>query len=303
MPRHDPITAQQRPAKPFTPKPSPHLGQDNVKQLAPGPLFDLSGRGALVTGAAGGIGRWLAAGLAAAGADVAITDVNAEGLADVEQIVRSTGVTCVSLAKDLAGGDAAENLVHSTVTALGRLDILVNCAGINRRQPILHTEPAAFDDILAANLRAPYFLSRSAARQMMAAGSAEDERGGTIIHIGSVNSAQGLEDVSVYGPAKAALSQLTKVQAIEWARFGIRVNCLAPGFMLTPLSESLWRDTVRAQWILARVPLRRPGVPRELVGMTQLLASHAGSFITGQTFFIDGGFLAGSSWRPEADDK
>jgi NAD(P)-dependent dehydrogenase (short-subunit alcohol dehydrogenase family) len=126
--------------------------------------------------------------------------------------------------------------------------------------------------------------------------------GGSIVHIGSLNNGIGLEGVSVYGAHKAALCQLAKSMAIEWAPHGIRVNALCPGFMLTPLSKPLWDDQEKGSWILERSLLRRPGYPRELIGCCLLFASEAGSFITGQTFFVDGGWLAGTPWSRESGD-
>ena len=121
--------------------------------------------------------------------------------------------------------------------------------------------------------------------------------GGCIIHISSLNNHVGLEDVSLIGPAKAALSQLAKVQSIEWARFGIRTNALAPGFMATPMNATHWAHPTRAPWIMDRTPMCRPGHPAELCGTALLLASDAGSFMTGQTIYVDGGFCAGSRWN------
>ena len=124
--------------------------------------------------------------------------------------------------------------------------------------------------------------------------------GGSIIHIGSLNNAIGLEGVSVYGAHKAALCQLAKSMSVEWTRHQIRVNAICPGFMLTPLSKPLWDDPQRGNWILERSLLRRPGYPEELIGTLQLLASNAGSFITGQTLYVEGGWLAGTPWSETA---
>lgn len=273
-------------------KPStPHDRQlDDWHKLAPASLFDLSDRVALVTGAAGGIGKWLAAGLAAAGAAVVLSDTDEERLALVAKVLRGGGASCHTTVANLADPGECENLVESVVRARGRLDILVNCAAINCRMPALDVDEAIYEKIMAVNLRAPFFLSQLAAKHMI------DNRAGAIVHVGSVNSAQGLAGVSVYGAAKAALSQLARVQAIEWAPFGVRVNCLAPGFVRTPLSEPLFAQPQSKNWILSRVPVGRPGAPQELVGLLVLLASDAGGFITGQTFYADGGFLAGSDW-------
>jgi gluconate 5-dehydrogenase len=268
---------------------APDRQLDDWRRLEPARLFDLSGRTALVTGAAGGIGQWLAAGLAAAGAVVVISDAEDKGLASVANALRSGGADCHTVIADLAAAGTCETLVDAVVDIRGRLDILVNCAAINCRMPALEVDERIYEEIMAVNLRAPFFLSQLAAKQMIAQGS------GAIVHVGSVNSAQGLAGVSVYGAAKAGLSQLTRVQAIEWAP-QVRVNCLAPGFVRTPLSEPLFTQPSSKSWILSRVPAGRAGAPEELVGLLVLLASDAGGFITGQTFYADGGFLAGSDW-------
>ena len=144
----------------------------------------------------------------------------------------------------------------------------------------------------------PFELSRAAAAAMARGGE-----GGSIVQIGSLTNAIGLQGVSVYGAHKAALCQLARTMAVEWARHGVRVNALCPGFMLTPLSKPLWDDPERGAWILARSLLGRPGYPHELVGACQLLASDAGSFVTGQALYVEGGWLAGTPWAepPDAD--
>jgi NAD(P)-dependent dehydrogenase (short-subunit alcohol dehydrogenase family) len=266
------------------------LDADTVRSLEPARLYSLAGKRAVVTGAAGGIGRWLAAGLGAAGAGVLITDLDEEGLADAQAVLHAAGVAAESLAIDLRGEDAPERIVAAAVERLGRLDVLVNNAVVNRRMPILDVDRETFDLIMDVDLRAPYFLSQAAARVM------KEQDGGAIVNISSLNAFYGLEQISVYGPAKAGLSQLTRVMALEWTQYGIRANAIAPGYMDTPLAAPIWADPDRRRWIFNRTPMRRPGRPDELVGLCLLLASDAGSFITGQTIVVDGGFLAGGRW-------
>jgi NAD(P)-dependent dehydrogenase (short-subunit alcohol dehydrogenase family) len=269
---------------------APAFAPDAIRALRPPELFSLEGKVAVVTGAGGGIGRWLAAGLGAAGARVLLTDVAAEALADVEGALAAAGVGAGSLVADLVEEDAPERIVAGTVERFGRLDVLVNCAAVNRRMPILEMDRETWDLIVRVDLRVPYFLSQAAAPVM------RDGGGGSIVNISSLNAAYALEQISVYGPAKAGLSQLTRVMALEWADFGIRANAIAPGFMDTPLAAPIWADPERRRWILNRVPLKRPGLPSELVGTCLLLASDAGSFLTGQTLYVDGGALAGGRW-------
>jgi NAD(P)-dependent dehydrogenase (short-subunit alcohol dehydrogenase family) len=267
------------------------LDAERVRTLAPSSLFSLVGRVAVVTGAAGGIGRWLAAGLGAAGAAVLLTDVDEAGLEEVRADLVDAGVETADVAVDLAAEDAPDRIVSAARERFGGLHVLVNNAAVNRRMPILEMDPVTWDLITRIDLKVPYFLSQRAAGAMIEQGA-----GGAIVNIGSLNSAYALEQISVYGPAKAGLSQLTRVMALEWAPHGIRANAIAPGFMDTPLAAPIWANEDIHRWILNRVPLERPGRPDELVGACLLLASEAGSFLTGQTLYVDGGALAGGRW-------
>jgi NAD(P)-dependent dehydrogenase (short-subunit alcohol dehydrogenase family) len=218
------------------------------------------------------------------------TDIDVGGLDEVARVLTEAGIENASLTVDLREPDAPDRIVEGTVERFGRLDVLVNCAAVNRRMPILEMDVETYDSIMALDLRLPYFLSQRAARVM------KEQGGGVIVNISSLNAAYALEHISVYGPAKAGLSQLTRVMALEWSQDGIRANAIAPGFMDTPLAAPIWADPDQRRWILNRVPMKRPGRPGELVGACLLLASDAGSFLTGQTLYVDGGALAGGRW-------
>lgn len=253
--------------------------------------FGLEGCVALVTGATGGIGRAIAAGLAAAGAAVVLSGRDGAALDAARRELEQAGGCVAAIDADLADVAACRRVVDSAVEAFGRLDVLVNCAGTNRRTPIAEVTPEEYDAIMAVNLRAAFFVSQAACRVMSANG------GGRIINIGSLTCSIGLSDVSVYGASKAGLAQLTKTMAVEWATHNIQVNCLAPGFILTSLTEeALWGNDARRRWMLDRIPARRPGRPEDLVGLALLLASPASGYLTGQTITVDGGLLAGSPW-------
>jgi NAD(P)-dependent dehydrogenase (short-subunit alcohol dehydrogenase family) len=224
-----------------------------------------------------------------------LTDRDDTEVEQLAQQLQACGLTAAALPADLFDGDAPRRVIDFARERMGRVDILINNAAVNRRLPILDVESAMLEWVWTVNFRQPYLLSQQAARLMI------DQGGGSIINISSINACVGVEDVSLYGPTKAALSQLTKVMAIEWSRFGIRSNAIAPGFFATPMNEPHWTHPTRAQWIIDRIPLCRPGMPAELVGLCVLLASDAGSYITGQTICVDGGFTAGSRWNDPAE--
>jgi NAD(P)-dependent dehydrogenase (short-subunit alcohol dehydrogenase family) len=267
------------------------LDTEAIRALTPASLYSLADKVAVVTGATGGLGQWFAAGLGAAGASVLVTDLEQESLDALVGVLAEAGVDASGVAVDLADEDAPDLLVAAAVERLGGLHILVNNAAVNRRLPILEMDRETWDWITRIDLRLPYFLSQAAARRMI-----EQGIGGAIVSISSLNALYALEQISVYGPAKAGLSQLTKVMALEWAEHGIRANAIAPGFMDTPLAAPIWANDDMRRWIFNRVPLERPGLPRELVGACLLLASDAGSFLNGQTLHVDGGASAGGRW-------
>ena len=216
-------------------------------------FFSLAGKAALVTGASGGIGRALAVGLAGAGATVALHGRSEAQLAASRGEIESAGGKAITLAADLNEHAACGRLVRDAHDALGRLDVLVNCAGMNRRQPIEQVSEDDFDAIVNVNLRSIYFLSKEAHGVMRPRG------GGKVVHVASLTSSIALGGTSVYGVTKAALAQLAKTQAVEWAGDNIQVNCLAPGFILTPLTDApLWQDERRRAWLLGRIPAKRP---------------------------------------------
>ena len=255
-------------------------------------LFCLEGKCALITGASGGIGRVLAAGLAQAGALVGVHGTSNEKVADLA----NKGGKFVPFTAKLDQVEDCRRLVDDAHRALKQIDILINCVGTNRRKPIRDVEPEDFNHIVAVNLQSVFFTCQAVYPIM------REQGGGKIINVGSVTSTDGLGGVSVYGATKAGVAQLTKTMALEWAQDNIQVNCLAPGFIMTPLTEKgLWGDAHRKQWLVDRIPARRPGKPEELVGAALLLASDASSYITGQIINVDGGYLAGGSWLRDGE--
>lgn len=258
-------------------------------------LFSLAGKTALITGATGGIGEALAIGFAQAGATVGINGRSTEKVNATCGMITASGDVAVPLVADLTSVDACRQLVSDAHTALGRIDILVNCAGMNRRKPSVEVTEEDWETILNVNLRSAYFLSQATHPIMAAQG------GGKVINIGSVTNTYALDGVTVYGATKAGLAQVTRTMAIEWAPDNIQVNMIAPGFIQTPLTEAgLFQNERRRRWLEARTPLRRPGQPRDLLGAALLLASPASDYMTGTTITVDGGFLIGGSWDKDA---
>jgi NAD(P)-dependent dehydrogenase (short-subunit alcohol dehydrogenase family) len=255
--------------------------------------FSLEGKVALLTGAGGGIGHALARALAGAGASLALHARTLEKLQELAADIQKDGGRTVSLTAELGDMDAARGLVEAAHKAFGRLDILVNCAATNQRKPIAQVTEQDWDEIMAVDLKSLYFMSQAAYRHMKA------QKSGKVIHIGSINSSFALGTVSVYGAAKGAVVQTTKVMAVEWAKDNIQVNCVIPGFVATPLSKPLWDQPFKAEWLRSRIPLRRPARPEEIAGAVLFLASPASSYVTGTTIVVDGGVLAGGWWEPD----
>lgn len=247
--------------------------------------FKLDGKVALVTGASRGLGQAMALGLAEAGADIAGLDIleTAETRAQVEALGRRYHSVVANLLE--ASPAQLAEVVAEVVAALGRLDILVNNAGIIRRAPIFEFSEAAWDDVLQINLKAVFFLSQAAARQMDAQG------GGKIINIASMLSFQGGILVPSYTAAKSAVAGITKALANELAGKNINVNAIAPGYMATDNTAPLRADEKRSQSILERIPAGRWGDPVDLKGIAVFLASAASDYMQGAVIPVDGGWL------------
>ncbi|WP_235565456.1 SDR family oxidoreductase [Microbacterium sp. Root166] len=247
-------------------------------------LFSLSGRTALVTGAGRGIGREIARGLAAAGADLVLVGRAKSITPTAEELIAASHRVHVVDA-DLSDLSALPGLMASVAERYD-VEILVNCAGVIHRGPFLDVDDAAWDEVMGVNLDAPRLLSRVFARGMV-------ERGrGKIINIASLLSFQGGKEVSSYTVSKHALLGLTHALANEWAGRGIHVNAIAPGYIATDNTAALRRDADRDAEILSRIPAGRWGRPEDLVGAAVFLASPASDYVTGHTLVVDGGWMS-----------
>jgi 2-dehydro-3-deoxy-D-gluconate 5-dehydrogenase len=249
--------------------------------------FKLDGRVALVTGAGRGLGQALAVGLAEAGADVALLDV--VSLDETREQVSALGRRCHTLSYDLSEADAglAGKIVSECASELGRLDILVNNAGIIRRAPALEFSEEDWEDVVRINLSSLWYLSQAAAKRFVEQGG-----GGKIINLASVLSFSGGIVVPSYAATKAAVANLTRALANEWASLGINVNAIAPSYFSTSMTSALRGDAERAEALLARIPAGRWGEPEDLKGAVVYLASDAASYVHGATIPADGGWLA-----------
>ncbi len=248
-------------------------------------LFSLEGRVALVTGASRGIGAAMARALAAAGADVAVHG-NATPAESTCAQVRELGRRTIALVADMADEAAPDRLIAETAQGLGRVDIVVNNAGIIRRGPTVDTSDEDWHAVIDVNLHGVFRLCRAAGRHMLAAGS-----GGKIINIASLLSFQGGLNVPAYAAAKSAVAGLTRELSNEWAARGINVNAIAPGYVRTDNTAALQKDEVRSRQILDRIPAGRWGEPSDLDGAVVFLAAPASDYVNGHILAVDGGWL------------
>ncbi len=248
--------------------------------------FDLNGRVALVTGGSRGLGKAMARGLAQAGADVIISSrQEAELRPALDEILQGTGVRGKYLVSDLSKRAEAAKLARAALDFLGRVDILINNAGTNVPQAIDQIRDEDWDRVLELNLSSIMALTRALVPQM------KERRWGRVIHISSIMGFVSKEGRNVYSATKSALVGMARASALDLGPYGITVNCIAPGPFLTELPGRLLSDAEK-QTFADRTALGRWGEPRELIGPALLLASDAGSYITGETLVVDGGYLA-----------
>lgn len=252
-------------------------------------LFGLEGKTILITGAAGGIGAALSRGLARAGGEVALCGRGLEKCQALAEDIRAQGGRAEAFFLDVADMESIQPCVDAVVRRYGKIDVLFNVAGVNRRQGLLDVEEEIYDRVMDTNLKGLFFVSQRVAREMYKRGS------GSIVNIGSHNDTGMLGGCSVYGAAKSGVVALTRSMAVELAQYGIRCNAISPGHILTDLTRVTWDHPTRAPWLRQRIAMERPGEPEELVGMAILLASDASSYMTGQAYHIDGGCLCGGA--------
>ncbi len=248
-------------------------------------MFSLKGKTAIVTGANTGLGQGMCIALAEAGAN--IVGVARRAMDETEQLVKATGAEFLPVIADLISLEPIDRIIKEAVDRFGQIDILVNNAGIIRREDAINFGVEDWDDVINTNLKTLYFLSQAAAKQYIAQG-----HGGKIINVASMLSYQGGIRVPAYTASKHAVMGVTKSMANEWAKYGINVNAIAPGYMVTNNTEMLRNDPKRYGEILDRIPAGRWGMPADMGGTAVYLASAASDYVHGFTVAVDGGWLS-----------
>lgn len=253
-------------------------------------LFSVEGQVVLASGASRGIGRALAEGFAGRGAQVIIAGRELDSLARTAQEISSGALPVKPIVCDVAKPEDVKKLVDSTIAAFGRIDTLLNVAGVNKRMKVEDYSLEEYDWIVDINLRGAFVLAQSVGRHMIS------RKSGAIINIDSLNTYAPLSGVTPYAMSKAGVLMMTRAMANEWGSHGIRVNSIAPGFFPTALSRNLWAQEKMQRWAQGVTPLGKLGDVKDLVGTAIFLASPAAAFVTGQTIRVDGGVTAGIGW-------
>ncbi len=248
--------------------------------------LDLNGKVAVVIGGSSGIGRTISRGLAEAGADVVPSARRMELVNAIAEEIERLGRRSLRVTCDVADRGSLEKLLQASLQAFGKVDILLNAAGFNQRAPTLDFSETDWDKLIDTNLTGTLRACQVFGRHMI------ERKYGRIINIASMGSFLALYEVAAYCASKAGVASLTKSLAIEWARHGVCVNAIAPGYFRTALSEKLLMGTPRGEEVLIRTPMKRFGELDELIGAAVFLASDAASFVTGTVLAVDGGFLA-----------
>jgi gluconate 5-dehydrogenase len=254
--------------------------------VSPNPLFDLTGRVALVTGSSQGLGFAIARGLAEAGAAVALNGRDEAKLAAAAEVLRGEEARVTTAAFDVTHAAASSAAIVQLEAEFGPIDILVNNAGIQRRAPLAEMTEAQWREVIDTNLTSAFLVARAVVPGMIARGR------GKIINICSVMSEVSRPTIGNYAAAKGGLKMLTRAMAVEWAKHGIQANGIAPGYFVTELNKALVANVEFNRWICGRTPAGRWGQPEELAGAAIFLSSRASDFVNGQILTVDGGLLS-----------
>ena len=252
-------------------------------------LFDITGKVAVVTGGSGALGKSISIGLAAHGVNVVACSLELAALEELSDEIRKMGRKAVPVFCDVTDPDSVDQMVSRALEEFGKIDILFNGAGIAHREPLVEMQVEDWQKVMDVNVKGTLLCSRAVAKEMIKQGA-----GGNIITIGSLRGFHAHEGgYAAYGTSKAAIHYLTKQLAFEWAKYKIRVNCIAPCIFWSPLTEPILSDEESYKSYVARIPLGRPAEPEDFVGVTIFLASGASEMVTGHVLSVDGGAVGG----------
>ena len=249
-------------------------------------LFDVSGKVVLITGAATGLGEGYAHIFAESGCKVACADIQFEKVCQTAEDIRAQGFEAKAFEVDVTRQKSIRKMAAEILQAYGRIDVLVNNAGVEHIEPFTEVSEEHYDFITSVNLKGVFFVAQEIAKIMKKQG------GGKIINIGSLGSYIGLAESSVYCTTKGGVIQMSKTMSIELGPDNIQVNCVAPGYFITPMTQPFYDDAEHRAWIESRIPLHNWGTVKDLAGPMLFLASDASNYVTGATIKVDGGWLA-----------
>ena len=253
-------------------------------------LFDLTGKVALITGTSRGLGQYMGRALARAGADLVITSRHLDSLKPFQQEIESLGRKAFPVELDVRNYDSIQRMTKTALDHYGKVEILVNNAGLNVRKPAVELTWDDWNLVLDTNLRGEFFVAQAVVRDSMM-----PRNYGRIINIGSVTSVFGYAGLTPYCASRGGVKQMTMSLADDWGKYGITVNCLAPGWFKTAQNAVLYENKEWVDYLVDRIPMKRPGAPNDLDGAVVFLASDASSYFTGQTLLVDGGITTGST--------
>jgi len=252
-------------------------------------LFDLSGKVAVVTGASRGLGQYFGRALAKAGADLVITSRDKSRLISFKEEIEGLGRKALPVRLDVLSQSDIQDMVRAAVDEYGKIDVLVNNAGLNIRRPAAEFSWKDWDTVLDTNLKGAFFVAQAVGRKMI------ERSYGRIINIGSCTCLFGMEGIGPYCASRGGVLQMSRSLAAEWGPHGVTVNVLAPGWFKTAQNKALYDNKPWFEYIMDRIPLGRPGQPHDLDGTVIFLASDASAYVTGQIILVDGGFTTGAT--------
>lgn len=250
-------------------------------------IFSLENRVAIITGAVGDLGFAVSKAYLEAGATVVLVGRDQDGLDCAIQKLGESSDRVIAHVVDVTDAKQVNAMVDGVIQRLGQIDILVTAAGIQHRSPALTFKHDAWNEVLQVNLNGTFYCAQAVAKYMVPRNS------GRVIMITSLTAEIGIPDIAAYAASRGGIKQLCKTMAVEWAEYGITVNCIGPGRFRTKMTEDLFSDASKSTRFLDVIPMRRAGVPDDLAGISVFLASDASSYITGQSIYVDGGWLAG----------